>query len=62
MVLGLFPTMRYEARETTLEPGDMLALYSDGVTEASSPDGEEFGEEGLAKFLLNVERNRVVIW
>jgi serine phosphatase RsbU (regulator of sigma subunit) len=52
MVLGLFPTIRYEARETTLEPGDMLALYSDGVTEASSPEGEEFGEEGLAKFLL----------
>jgi serine phosphatase RsbU (regulator of sigma subunit) len=52
MVLGLFPTIRYEARETTLEPGDMLALYSDGVTEASSPSGEEFGEEGLAKFLL----------
>ncbi len=52
MVLGLFPTIRYEARETTLEPGDMLALYSDGVTEACSPSDEEFGEVGLAKFLL----------
>jgi phosphoserine phosphatase RsbU/P len=52
MVLGLFPSIRYEARETALDPGDMLALYSDGVTEACSPSGEEFGEEGLAKFLL----------
>jgi serine phosphatase RsbU (regulator of sigma subunit) len=52
MVLGLFPTIRYEARETMLEPGDMLALYSDGVTEACSPGGEEFAEDGLAKFLL----------
>jgi sigma-B regulation protein RsbU (phosphoserine phosphatase) len=30
----------------------MLALYSDGVTESTSPGGEEFGEDGLAKFLL----------
>ncbi len=51
MVLGLFSTLRYELRETKLEPGDMLALYSDGVTEATSPLGDEFGEEGLAEFL-----------
>lgn len=51
IVLGLFPNIRYELRETKLEPGDTLALYSDGVTEACSPDGEEFGEEGLTKFL-----------
>ncbi len=52
MVLGLFPMSHYESRETNLEPGDMLALYSDGVTEACSPSDEEFGEEGLGKFLL----------
>jgi len=51
MVLGLFPNSRYELRQTKLDPGDMLALYSDGVTEACSPVGEEFGEKGLAKFL-----------
>ncbi|HLH03387.1 MAG TPA: SpoIIE family protein phosphatase [Bryobacteraceae bacterium] len=51
MVLGLFPMARYELRETSLEPGDTLALYSDGVTEALSPLGEEFGEDGLARFL-----------
>jgi sigma-B regulation protein RsbU (phosphoserine phosphatase) len=51
MVLGLFPNARYELRQTALEPGDTLALYSDGVTEALSPGGEEFGEEGLAAFL-----------
>jgi serine phosphatase RsbU (regulator of sigma subunit) len=51
MVLGLFPTLRYELRETNLGPGDMLALYSDGVTESLSPLGEEFGEDGLAEFL-----------
>ncbi|HEY7212034.1 MAG TPA: SpoIIE family protein phosphatase [Bryobacteraceae bacterium] len=51
MVLGLFPMAHYELRETMLDPGDMLALYSDGVTEACTPTGEEFGEEGLARFL-----------
>ncbi len=51
MVLGLFPTAHYELRETKLDPGDMLAMYSDGVTEACSPLNEEFGEEGLASFL-----------
>jgi phosphoserine phosphatase RsbU/P len=51
MVLGLFADSRYELRETRLESGDMLALYSDGVTEACSPQGDEFGEDGLAKFL-----------
>jgi len=53
MVLGLFPTLSYELRETKLGPGDILALYSDGVTEALSPLGDEFGEEGLAEFLQN---------
>jgi len=52
LVLGLFPMAHYELRTTSLEPGDMLALYSDGVTEACSPAGEEFGEEGLGEFLL----------
>jgi serine phosphatase RsbU (regulator of sigma subunit) len=51
MVMGLFPSVYYEVRETKLEPGDLLALYSDGVTEATSVGGVEFGEEGLARFL-----------
>ncbi len=51
MVLGLFPMIHYELRRTDLRPGDLLALYSDGVTEACSPSGAELGEEGLADFL-----------
>jgi serine phosphatase RsbU (regulator of sigma subunit) len=31
-------------REQELFPGDVLALYTDGVTEASNDRGEEFGE------------------
>jgi serine phosphatase RsbU (regulator of sigma subunit) len=51
MVLGIFPSTQYELMETKLERGDMLALFSDGVTEASTVEGTEFGEAGLADFL-----------
>lgn len=51
MVLGILPAVRYQSQEITMHPGDLLALYSDGVTEARNVQGQEFGEEGLAKFL-----------
>ncbi|SHF96450.1 Serine phosphatase RsbU, regulator of sigma subunit [Geodermatophilus nigrescens] len=39
------------ACEVRLEPGDRLLLYTDGITEARSPDGEFFGERRLADFI-----------
>jgi phosphoserine phosphatase RsbU/P len=47
VALGIFPEWRYEAGEVHLAPGDRLVLFTDGVTEAMSPQGEEFGEERL---------------
>jgi stage II sporulation SpoE-like protein len=37
--------------ETTLHPGDRVILYTDGIVEARSPEGEYFGEERLADFV-----------
>ncbi|HXG63689.1 MAG TPA: PP2C family protein-serine/threonine phosphatase [Blastocatellia bacterium] len=45
--LGMFPESSLEMGEIRLQPGDLLALYSDGITEATSRDGEEFGEQRL---------------
>lgn len=41
-----------DVHETSLEPGDGLLFYSDGVTEARAPDGEEFGLDRLADMLV----------
>lgn len=50
-VLGMIPEIGYEQSEAVLEKDDILAIYSDGITEAANPSGEEFGEERLAELL-----------
>jgi len=55
-ILGIFPEMGYEVKHSRLLPGDVLTLFSDGVTEENSPGGEEFGEDRLSRLL--VERGR----
>ena len=47
--LGMFPRTRYHEYHLVLEPGDVLVLYTDGVTEALSPEGEEFGRDRVAQ-------------
>jgi len=46
-LLGLFNEWDCSMREQELSPGDVLALYTDGITEASDERGEEFGERSL---------------
>jgi PAS domain S-box-containing protein len=43
MPLGLMPGMSYEQKEITLQPGESILLYSDGLVEAHSPQREMFG-------------------
>jgi sigma-B regulation protein RsbU (phosphoserine phosphatase) len=46
-VLGLWPDWQYHECVTELRRGDQMLLYTDGLSEAASEDGEEFGEEGI---------------
>ena len=52
MVIGMMPDVPFWEQEVTLEPGDTLVVYSDGVSEAMN-DGEDFfGEERLHPLVL----------
>jgi sigma-B regulation protein RsbU (phosphoserine phosphatase) len=51
--LGVLPETRYCVSTLTLEPGDLLALYSDGITEAGLSNGSDFGEKRLLKVLVS---------
>lgn len=57
LILGLFPHATYEEETLQLEPGDLLVVFSDGVTEALDAAGEEFGEDRLLA-CLNAHRER----
>lgn len=56
LVLGAFDTARYEEEAIALETGDTLVLFSDGVTDAENPAGDQYGEERLLEALAGSER------
>jgi phosphoserine phosphatase RsbU/P len=47
IMLGFDESWQYDERQLHLEPGDLLVLYTDGVTEAKNASNEEFGEARL---------------
>jgi sigma-B regulation protein RsbU (phosphoserine phosphatase) len=51
VALGMFEGSTYQSGELQLHPGDALLMYSDGLTEAESPDGQPFDEAGLERTL-----------
>jgi predicted permease len=53
-VVGMLPGLSYEEATVDLCSGDVLLAYTDGVTEAHSPDSVEFGEERLKALLCEV--------
>jgi sigma-B regulation protein RsbU (phosphoserine phosphatase) len=54
-VLGILGSIEYAEYRTHLDEGDTLVIYSDGVTEAANPEGEEFDTERLG---AAVQRSR----
>jgi serine phosphatase RsbU (regulator of sigma subunit) len=55
-VLGLLPGSSYEEGRVSVREGDVLAMYSDGLTEANNLQGQEFGEERLLRALQAPEK------
>jgi sigma-B regulation protein RsbU (phosphoserine phosphatase) len=53
-VAGIISNARWQSTTRTLNPGELLVLYSDGVTESPSADGEDFGTEGILRALPKV--------
>ena len=59
--IGIMPEFEYESVTLTLEPGDILAIFTDGVTDAMSPSGELFGAEGIDRCMLPDEDATIVL-
>lgn len=53
MPLGIFPDAHLESGSAQMEPGDVLLLYTDGVTEAQNADGQLYGENRLIRAALS---------
>ncbi len=55
VVIGLIPEVHYDRGSTTLQPGDMLVAYTDGVSEAMNTADEEWGEQQMLQVLETCE-------
>jgi len=55
VILGILPMATYQEARVTLNPGDTLILFSDGVTEAANPQDDEFGEERLGALVAGMK-------
>jgi sigma-B regulation protein RsbU (phosphoserine phosphatase) len=53
MPAGLLGGVEYVQESTSLQPGDVLLMYTDGAVEARSPDGEQFGLERLRQIMAS---------
>ena len=58
MVVGAFPFAQYTESQIQLEAGDLLLIYSDGITEPENEYGEMFGEERVSEIVRrNLDRD-----
>jgi sigma-B regulation protein RsbU (phosphoserine phosphatase) len=52
-MLGIRQGVSYESETLSVQAGDLLAFYTDGITEARRADGEQYGPERLAAVLAD---------
>lgn len=55
-MIGFMPNVDYDEQEVWLRPGDLLVLYTDGVTEATDANGEMLDEDGLAEVVTRLQQ------
>lgn len=53
MPLAMFDDARYHQHFIRFEPGQVMVIYTDGITEAANPSGEEYGPERFADRILD---------
>lgn len=56
LVPGYIEGSEYESKKMTLEPGDTIFVYTDGVTDALNQEDHRFGEEHLIRHLQNIQK------
>ena len=56
-ILGILPDSRFQTGAVTLNPQDLVLLYTDGLTEAGLPEIEPWGEENLKRYLSGIHDN-----
>jgi sigma-B regulation protein RsbU (phosphoserine phosphatase) len=54
LLLGIFPMATYEEGETTLHPGDVLIMFTDGVTEAEDRAKNQYGDEKFEEYVVDL--------
>ncbi len=57
MMIGVFDFADWDMKSVKMEPGDLLFIFSDGVTEADRGNGDQFGDERTEEFILS-KRNK----
>ena len=55
IALGLIPDLDYDNKSVTLAPGDLIVMYTDGVTEAFDEEGNQFGTKRLQEVFAGAE-------
>ncbi len=60
LIVGIMPSVPYEEDTIPFNPGDLLVIFSDGVTEAMNNSEEEFGEQRLIDLVIN-NRNELPV-
>jgi hypothetical protein len=57
--LGMLPSVNYEEGVLDMEPGELLLIYSDGLSEATDQDGKEFGPQRIRNLMPDLNHETV---